>query len=300
MLGRRRRTTPIELAVAQRRLAALGRHFERESAASSDEIDADSRPDEPLGVVTPQAPRWHETSHGGRHLSASGSARREAGRDGLTEGRSYVVLAVVVIAVVVTLSVWVVLRSLSRPAPIELTTREFTPSATDGSSPSSETAMAGSSGSAAPTIGASQTVVVDVTGKVRKPGIVELPVGSRVVNALRAAGGVQPGVRTASLNLARVLVDGEQIVVGYRVPAPPAGSSSAAGSTPSSAALAPINLNTATQQQLEALPDVGPVTAAAILQYKAEHGQYTSVDELLDVSGIGDATLANIRPYVYV
>lgn len=142
-------------------------------------------------------------------------------------------------------------------------------------------------------------LVVDVQGSVRRPGIVVLPVGSRVVDALEAAGGYtgRRG-RLASLNLARPLVDGEQILVGRSAPAvpvPPAvsGASSAAG-----APAALVSLNTADQATLETLPGVGPVTAAAILQWRDEHGPFTAVEQLLEVSGIGEKTLAEIAPHV--
>jgi len=109
---------------------------------------------------------------------------------------------------------------------------------------------------------------------------------------------VSPRTDTSSLNLARVLVDGEQIVVGLDVPvvsgAPPV------PSTYTGEAISPVNLNTATGVELETLPGIGPVTAAAILQWRTEMGAFSSVDELLEVSGIGDATLSELAPYVYV
>jgi competence protein ComEA len=141
-------------------------------------------------------------------------------------------------------------------------------------------------------------VVVDVAGKVRRPGIVRLPAGSRVVDALEAAGGARRGVDLTGLNLARLLVDGEQVLVGVR---------SVAGVAPSAAAVAPgaaegvapmVNINTAGAEELDTLPGVGPVTAAAILQWRADHGAFSAVDELLEVSGIGDATLAEMAPFV--
>lgn len=140
-------------------------------------------------------------------------------------------------------------------------------------------------------------VVVDVAGKVRRPGIATLPVGSRVVDALEAAGGVRRGVDLTTLNLARVLVDGEQIVVGIPPPggiAAPAASAPGAGT--GSAPL--VNINTAGQAELEELPGVGPVTAAAIMQWRTDHGPFTAVDELMEVSGIGEATLAEMAPFV--
>jgi competence protein ComEA len=146
------------------------------------------------------------------------------------------------------------------------------------------------------------SIVVDVVGKVRRPGIATLPGGSRVVDALKAAGGARHGTSLASLNLARPLVDGEQIVVGVRAPlgvAPSAaaGPGGAAAPTGASSAVPMVNINTADQAMLEQLPGVGPVTARSILDYRAEKGSFSAVDELLEVSGIGDKTLADIAPY---
>jgi competence protein ComEA len=146
-------------------------------------------------------------------------------------------------------------------------------------------------------------VVVDVTGKVRRPGIATLPAGARVVDALEAAGGARRGVALGSLNLARPLTDGEQIVVGLPavpgVAAPAASAPTAApGAVASGAAVPMVDINTAGQPELEQLPGIGPVTAQSILAFRGQHGTFTSVDELLEVSGIGDATLARIAPYV--
>ncbi len=150
---------------------------------------------------------------------------------------------------------------------------------------------------AAPSASSGASVTVDVTGKVRRPGIVVLDSGARVVDALEAAGGARPGVDLSGLNLARLLVDGEQVVVG--VPAP-TGLAAAAVPSPGAPGGPLVNLNTATQAELEALPEVGPVTAQAILSWRDEHGGFTAVDELLEVDGIGDATLGQLAPYVTV
>ena len=140
----------------------------------------------------------------------------------------------------------------------------------------------------------SSSVTVDVAGKVRRPGIAVLDAGSRVVDALEAAGGARTGVDLTDLNLARVLVDGEQLLVGV---APPSGvAATMTGGTSPVTTL--VNINTADQVALESLPDVGPVTAQSILAWRSEHGAYTSVDQLLDVDGIGEATLAKLAPYV--
>ncbi|WP_243843098.1 ComEA family DNA-binding protein [Mumia sp. ZJ430] len=153
---------------------------------------------------------------------------------------------------------------------------------------------------AAPTGAVPAEVVVDVAGKVRRPGIVTLPAGSRVVDALEAAGGARRGTELTALNLARVLVDGEQIVVGLPSVAPPPGSGTSGGapSSPGSSTGAVVNLNTATLEQLDTLPQVGPVTAQAILDWRTEHGRFSTVDELLEVDGIGEATLAKLRDLV--
>lgn len=165
-------------------------------------------------------------------------------------------------------------------------------------------AASGGTGGTGTTGGAgSGEIVVDVTGKVREPGVHTLPAGSRVTDALRAAGGVRPGADTDGLNRARFLMDGEQIVVGG--PAPPAGAGQAgqagqvaggavAGAGPS----APVSLNTATVEQLDALPGVGPVLAQHIVDYRTQHVGFRSVDELRQVKGIGDRRFSDLRDLV--
>ncbi len=146
--------------------------------------------------------------------------------------------------------------------------------------------------SAAPAKLAAPDLVVDVEGKVGRPGIVTLPKGSRVVDAIKAAGGLKGNAPTVGLNLARVLVDGEQILVGIApVPGDTTGPAGAASG-------AKLNLNTATLDQLDGLPGVGPVTAKAILDWRTKNGSFTTVDDLLDVKGIGPATLDALRDLV--
>ncbi len=151
---------------------------------------------------------------------------------------------------------------------------------------------------------ATEEVTVDVAGQVRRAGVVTLPAGSRVVDALERAGGSRPGVDLSALNLARVLVDGEQVVVG-----PVASGGVPAGATIPAAPAVPadpaapvgvVDLNTADELALEALPEVGPVTAAAIVSWREENGGFTAVEELLEVDGIGEVTLAQIAPHATV
>ncbi|MFD7699747.1 helix-hairpin-helix domain-containing protein [Streptomyces caelestis] len=143
-------------------------------------------------------------------------------------------------------------------------------------------------------------IVVDVSGKVRDPGIHRLPAGSRVEDALRAAGGVRPGTRTDTLNRARFLVDGEQVVVGGPAPAgtAPGGGPGTAGTAAGAGPTAPVSLNTATPDQLDALPGVGPVLARHIVDYRTRSGGFRSVDELREVNGIGDRRFADLRNLV--
>ena len=152
-----------------------------------------------------------------------------------------------------------------------------------------------------PTASAAVTVVlVHVAGAVRRPGIVELPPGARVADAVEAAGGVTRTGDPSSVNLARPVVDGEQVVLARRGEAvgAPAVLAPAAPSSPGSAA--PVDLNTASLEQLDGLPGIGPVLAQRILDWRTANGRFSVVDELGEVSGIGEATLADLRPLVTV
>lgn len=140
-------------------------------------------------------------------------------------------------------------------------------------------------------------VVVHVTGLVERPGLVRLPVGARVADAIAEAGGVTQRRAADSVNLARVLADGEQVVVSLTpaTAAPPP-----AGAAPAGPPAAPVDLNAATPEALDALPGVGPVIAARIVAWRTTHGRFRSVEELGEVSGIGEAILAQLRPLVRV
>ena len=150
-----------------------------------------------------------------------------------------------------------------------------------------------------PRASGSGELVIAVAGKVRKPGLVRLPAGSRLADAVQAAGGALPGVDVALLNPARKVTDGELIVVGVTPPPVPGGAAgpAAGGAAP---AAGPLNLNTATLAQLDALPGVGPVLAQRILTHRDQHGGFRSVGDLRQVDGIGDARYEQLKDLVTV
>lgn len=161
----------------------------------------------------------------------------------------------------------------------------------------------------APVAPSSAAVVVHVLGSVARPGIVEVRVGDRVIDAIAAAGGATDRADVSRVNLARELVDGEQLyvpAVGEELPVgaavgPAPGGGSAAGSAGGgSTAGGVVNLNTADAAALETLPGVGPALATRILAWRDENGPFRAVDELLAVAGIGEKTLAGFRDLVTV
>lgn len=209
---------------------------------------------------------------------------------------AHVAVVAVMVAVALAVTTWWVARdqpvgTAGPPATagesVEPLLAAATPGASSGASPGTSPGVA------------EGTVTVDVAGKVRRPGIVVLDKGARVTDALSAAGGAKRGVDVTSLNLARLLVDGEQIVVGVPgaapAPAPASGGAVAPGATGPL-----VNLNLASQTELEGLPQVGPVTAQSIIAWREQRGGFTSVDELLEVDGIGEKTLERLAPYVTV
>ncbi|TMR01799.1 ComEA family DNA-binding protein [Actinomadura soli] len=209
------------------------------------------------------------------------SARLRAGPD--RSNVRILVLIGVIAAVVAAGYLW-----LARPRP--------QPSASP--LPSATIAEVRPAVSASPAAGS--PVVVHVLGKVRRPGVIALPSGSRVAEAIKAAGGVRPGAKTGALNLARKLVDGEQIPVGVRGLAPVAGAPSSPAPGGSAAPGAPLDLNTATAEQLDDLPGVGPVLAQRIVDYRTQHGGFRSIEQLQDVSGIGARRFSDLKPMVRV
>ena len=148
-----------------------------------------------------------------------------------------------------------------------------------------------SSARSAGTSGAS--LFVHVAGHVRSPGLYGLAVGARVADAIEAAGGARANADLDAVNLAQIVTDGLKIDVPRRgsAPVPAAASTSPGGG-------GVVGINSADQAGLEAIPGIGPVKAAAIMQYRTDNGAFSSLDQLLAVSGIGPATLESIRPYV--
>ena len=263
-----------------------------DAAAPSERDDDDSDTDtDPNSLL----PRWvpdGSTQHDGGWLA---KVRADPGRAG-----AIALAAIAAIAVLVT--VFTLMRE--RPAPVmsaKLPPVDMAATASRGPSPE-------------PSTRPNQPVVVSVVGLVHTPGLVTLAPGARIADALKAAGGSTDGADTSGLNMARQVDDGEQIVVGMApVKGQPAvlGSSvspgSAAPGTPSTtsqptkgASTALINLNTATVEQLDTLPGVGPVRAAAIVAWRNANGRFTSVDQLGEVDGIGPGRLEKLRPLVRV
>jgi competence protein ComEA len=210
------------------------------------------------------------------------------------ERRGVVALVVVLVAAAVfaVQHFWAA-RPQSVSAPQVVRTQAHFPRKTEGAASVSGAAVGTTATPAA-------EIVVDVSGKVREPGIRRLPAGSRVADALRAAGGIRPGVSTEGLNRARFLVDGEQVVVGTPAgPEAPPGPATGPLSGPTGPGpVAPVSLSTATVDQLDTLPGVGPVLAQHIIDYRAQHGGFRSVDELREVKGIGDRRFTDLRDLV--
>jgi competence protein ComEA len=150
-------------------------------------------------------------------------------------------------------------------------------------------------GSAGPTATA---VVVDVAGWVEDPGVYEFQPGQRVIDAINQAGGPKRGADLSSTNLAAVLVDGTQILVPTKNEAERGGAGVEGSTAQGGTAL--VNINTADETQLQTLGGIGPVLSSSIVQYRTEHGPFKSVDDLMNVSGIGPKTMEKLRPFVTI
>jgi competence protein ComEA len=320
----RRESTEEVTAAAHRRLEELGRELSRSGTESkSDQVEEQVQEPVDETLVLPVV-----VGLPGRHSRHRVPAISERTRDRLSgwfRGRfrdrvgagvpqarlrtDHLPVVAALAAAALVGSLWFALRGSPEQVPVARTaaTASGSPAAAPvagsgaRSSPGSTTIPGPSTGPATgPAAGsaagpAAGTVVVDVAGKVRRPGVATLPAGSRVIDALRRAGGARRGVDLSALNLARVLVDGEQILVGR---SPARGTAAAASTVPGAPDGALVNLNTADLAALDSLPGVGPVTAQKILDWRTEHGAFSAVDELLEVDGIGARTLAEMAPRV--
>lgn len=283
---RGRRVSPDSDAEAERhRRPGLGRQGDEPAEASPSAGPPD--PDDLLGPVGPP-PRW----------------------GGGVFGRWHVAVLAALVAIGLACTGWAVLRArpvaLAEPLPV-LTTPA------PGSAGTTEPGPGRSPAPPTPSAGAADSIAVHVLGAVRRPGVVQVEAKARVQDALAAAGGLRGNADPDELNLAQILLDGQQVVIGTR--AHPAGlvrdgSTGNAGSAsgpgadgraaPGADDAAVVDLNQATEAQLDALPGVGPVTAGRILAWRTEHGGFAQVEDLQSVDGIGPKTYAQLRPHVRV
>ena len=302
----RRQSQEEAAEAARRRLELLGRELDQAGLRRVD--DGDTRLghlDEDPATALPEP---SAVAPAGRHARVSrprGTRRLGSwvgdqvpetlrGRVGLDPGPVLLVVALVALAMAAT--AYVVLRTGGESEAVS-----DQPTLAE---PANESPLVPSPAATGASSEPGGDVTVDVAGKVRRPGLTTLPPGSRVADALEKAGGPRGRVDLSALNLARVLVDGEQILVGRAVAAGGVTGGAAGGMAAGASTAAPdpagalVNINTATSEQLDTLPGVGPVTAQKILDWRGANGAFSSVDQLLDIDGIGDKTLAEIAPHV--
>lgn len=256
-------------------------HESRPAGWVPDEQPADPGPDDP-----DDEPDDHPADDGlpvrmGRHRAPGSAVRVAPGRRAVWG----LWVAGVLAALAVVGSTWAG-RPQVEPAPV------------DPAPPAAPTAEAPA---ATPSVGVAAdtatTVVVSVVGLVARPGLVTLPEGSRVADAVAAAGGLLPDADPASVNLAAVVADGEQVAVGV----PGAGTGGGvAGGTAGSPGTGPVDLNAATAADLDALPGIGPVLAQRIVEHRERSGPFRTVEQLDDVPGIGPTTYAELAELVTV
>lgn len=262
--------------VVRQRLEVLLAQVPPRHALAAEESPSPSVPEPVAGAVTERPPPRRSRSEVGGRLG-------QFGRQAWAFGREHVAAVVIVLLVGCGWTAYSLLQARSTPVAM--------------AAPPAVVASPAPSATPAP------RVVVHVLGAVQNPGVVELADGSRVEDAIRAAGGLTRTADPAELNLAAVVADGSQIVIGTRtkprgdVHGPGAASGTGGGS---SSAGGIVSLNTATLEQLDTLPGIGPVTAQKILDWRSKHGRFTAVSELQEVDGIGPKTYADIAPNVRV
>jgi competence protein ComEA len=215
--------------------------------------------------------------------------------DSLSRGELAGLVAVIVL-LLVGVGFWYT-RSLPRPIDIATDAAAAAPASVPSTSAfASTSASSSASASASP----SAVLIVDVAGWVRRPGVFEFRPGDRVIDAVERAGGARDNADLTLLNLASPLIDGQQILVPKKGAPVPAGTTGTTGTGTTGSTGALVNINTADEATLETLNGVGPVLAASIIAYRTEHGPFTSVDQLDEVSGIGPATMEDLRSQVTV
>ncbi|MGV1008754.1 MAG: helix-hairpin-helix domain-containing protein [Dermatophilaceae bacterium] len=298
------RPTPPDPALVERVRQLLAGPGPSAGPSRASSREPDWVPGPPAGAVPPAPPRVVTLPAFLRHARVRPSRR----------GLAAMVVLVVVCGAVLGLRVAVAVRQgepvavagdrsglLARSLPPGFTALASVTAQSAGAVSSSE-ASAGASVSAG---GASPTVLVHVVGQVARPGVVAVGAGSRVADAVAKAGGALPGADLERVNLARLVIDGEQV----HVPAPGEPLTAADGPGPSAGTAVGVatrdghqlvNLNTADVAALDTLPGVGPVLAQRIVQWRQEHGRFTAVEELNEVSGIGDKLFAQLRARITV
>lgn len=206
----------------------------------------------------------------------------------LLPGGATVAALIVVVVLIAAVGVWrhAVAREHSQALAQSSSEREESEAAAVATGPSPSAPASASAGDR------TDAVVVYVSGAVASPGVLTLPASSRVIDAITAAGGATPEADLESINLARILVDGEQIRVGIVGESPPAASEAG---TPAGTC---VRLTTATEAELQTLPGIGPALAQRIISYRATHPRLSTVEELDDVPGIGPSLIEKIRPGV--
>lgn len=306
MLRRRRRVAADQIDLARSRVTALSSRrgwvprvpgpSSAWSALAAPELaetgmtatgDAQETADRPDSFDGAAAPRNAVTAAIAERLPLPVRAVVESLPPGVRNGRAGLQpahAAVVVLVVLLGLAVTALVTGLGRP---RVQAIDPVPGATILATGTPATAP----DSPAPDADSGAVLVVHVAGKVANPGIVQLPPGSRVIDAIEAVGGAEDGVDLTALNLARVLADGEQVVVGIDLPPQPA-------TGPQGSGPALVSLNSASPEQLATLPGIGPTLAARIVQWREQNGRFTAVDELLEVAGIGPAKYEAIAELV--
>lgn len=253
---------------------------------TADPAGADAGITDPAGIADPDSAAAHDqggparTPREGRLVrrwvpTPLRDARWEPGRPGAL----MLALVAALAAVIAAVGVW-----WDRPVPV----------------PAPALSLVAPAETAAPLVppSAAPELVVSVVGRVARPGLIRLPDSARVADALEAAGGALPDTDLMGLNLARRLTDGEQLLVG--VPPPPGQPADGAALGAPAGPSPMIDLNSATLEQLDSLPGVGAVTAQRILEWRTTHGRFRSVDQLREVSGIGEAKFAKLKDLVRV